>query len=374
MMTRRYLLSTTPSRSSIGGLVMPSAAGIPATVCLPLRGAFEKPMIGPLGQDQGYQLVADVLDGRVHQRHVEFRFGGEFHPGRGEPALHHFGRLRAPAGQPAHQFRPGRRREEHQERVRHGTANLPCTRQVDLKESRDPRRELLLDRCAGGAIPVARESGPFEELPAGQHRVKLRVADKVILTPVDFTGPRRPCGYGHREPDFRAFLAEARDDRALADTGRAGKHSQQCATAAPPDKRGTAWAMNGRIGRGPMSPTRYRVGDERTNRPWTHVPRARPWAPQAGSDTTAELILQGGALVSTQATHTARFGDAEPLHDLPGTYLADTWDGLEQSGDFHLSDDVIALAIFENLGQARGTVLEAVLDLGTLLPGSGRLL
>ena len=86
------------------------------------------------------------------------------------------------------------------------------------------------------------------------------------------------------------------------------------------------------------------------------------------------LFLQGGALVGTQATHTARFGYAESLHDLPGTYLADPWDGLEQSGDFHLSDDVIALAILENLGQARRTVLEAVLDLGTLLPGSGRLL
>src|ERR1700733_8507542 len=114
MMTRRYLLSTTLSRSSIGGLMMPSAAGIPATVCLPFRGARD---LATLGRSQGYQLLADVLDGRVHQRHVELCLGGEFHPGRSQPASHQVGWLGTASGEPAYQFRPGWRREEHQERV-----------------------------------------------------------------------------------------------------------------------------------------------------------------------------------------------------------------------------------------------------------------
>jgi len=119
--------------------------------------------------------------------------------------------------------------------------------------------------------------------------------------------------------------------------------------------------------RRPPGQARHRVRDERTNRPWTCVPRARPCGPQTGSDTTAELILEGCTLVRAQATHAARLGDTKPLHDLPGTYLADPRDGLEQRGNFHLPDDVIALAILEDLGQARGTVLEAVLHFGALL-------
>ena len=60
-------------------------------------------------------------------------------------------------------------------------------------------------------------------------------------------------------------------------------------------------------------------------------PRARPWSDQTASDNTTELVFQRGALVRAQAADPARFGDAEPLHDLPGPNLADPRHGLEES-------------------------------------------
>src|SRR5215469_8983269 len=110
MMTRRYLLSTTSSRSSMGGLVMPSAAVIPATVYLPLW-PVQAVVRALSGRHQEYQLLTHVLDGRVHQRNVELAAGFDLLPRRVQPARDDRGRLRAAAGEPAHQLLSGRRRE-----------------------------------------------------------------------------------------------------------------------------------------------------------------------------------------------------------------------------------------------------------------------
>src|ERR1017187_10516022 len=67
MITRPYLLSTTSSRSSIGGLMMPSTAEVPATLCL---SGLSARSVGRLGRHQGYQLAAYILDGRVDKRGV----------------------------------------------------------------------------------------------------------------------------------------------------------------------------------------------------------------------------------------------------------------------------------------------------------------
>src|SRR6516225_10117581 len=118
MITRRYLLSTTSSRSSMGGLVMPSAVVLPATGFLPSLRA-ERREIAPrarhaLSRHQGYQLPAHVLDGCVHQRDVELPGRREFGLGGREPTGQHLGWLGAAAGEPADQFVPGRRGQEYQ--------------------------------------------------------------------------------------------------------------------------------------------------------------------------------------------------------------------------------------------------------------------
>src|ERR1051326_6633419 len=116
MITRRYLLSTTSSRSSMGGLVMPSAVVLPATMSLPSERR------GPLlDRHQPYQLPAHVLDGRVHERDIELTAGFDLGPGRFQPPGDHLGRLGAAPGEPAHELVPRRRGEEDQE----GVGNLP---------------------------------------------------------------------------------------------------------------------------------------------------------------------------------------------------------------------------------------------------------
>src|SRR6266700_4018262 len=97
MITSRYLLSTTPSNSSIGGLMMPSAPWVTATC--------ESSLIYG-ANNQGYHLPADLIDGRVHERYVELTGSGELVPRRCQAALHDVGGLGAAAGEPADQFRP----------------------------------------------------------------------------------------------------------------------------------------------------------------------------------------------------------------------------------------------------------------------------
>ena len=76
----------------------------------------------------------------------------------------------------------------------------------------------------------------------------------MVLTTVNFTRPWRPGCDGNREPDIRALRPQARDDGALPNAGRAGKHRQPGFMGPPPGKRGIAYAMNGRIGPGTVFP------------------------------------------------------------------------------------------------------------------------
>jgi hypothetical protein len=50
-----------------------------------------------------------------------------------------------------------------------------------------------------------------------------------------------------------------------------------------------------------------------------------------GSDIGTELLLKRGALVGTQPTHSTRFRDAKPFHDLLCPHLAYARQGFEQS-------------------------------------------
>src|SRR5579875_3920633 len=151
MITNWYLLSTTSRSSSIGGLMMPSAAPrvwVPATSCLP-------PLLNGSLLHQGYQLAAHVRDGRVDQHDVELVGGGHLLLGDGEPARHHLGRLGAAAGEPAHQLFPGRRGEEDHAGVRYRALDLARPVHVDLQQGEEAGLEPFLDRRARRARPLA---------------------------------------------------------------------------------------------------------------------------------------------------------------------------------------------------------------------------
>jgi hypothetical protein len=76
----------------------------------------------------------------------------------------------------------------------------------------------------------------------------------MVFATVDLARPWRPCSDGDRQPDVRALRPQARDDGALAYAGRAGKDRQPCFLGSPLGKRGIAYAMDGRIGRGTEFP------------------------------------------------------------------------------------------------------------------------
>src|SRR5262249_40425549 len=102
--------------------------------------------------------------------------------------------------------------------------------------------------------------------------------------------------------------------------------------------------------------------------------RPRAWVLPCQSDIASELVLQRGALVGAQAADPTRLGDAEALHDLLGADLTDARHRLKQSRHLHLADDVIGLALLEDLGQGRRPFLHSVLDLRTVFAGLGGLL
>jgi hypothetical protein len=87
----------------------------------------------------------------------------------------------------------------------------------------------------------------------------------------------------------------------------------------------------------------------------------------------AELSLQGSDLVRTEAAYAAALGDPESLHDLLGADLAHARQGLEESGDLHLADDVVLLALLDDLVKGGAGVLESILDLGPLPASRGGL-
>src|SRR5258708_27140512 len=127
MSTRPSLLSTTLSRSWMGGLMMPSTAGVPATLCLSelLRGGSRRltALVAARGQHQGYQPMTDFLDGRVNQRDIELGLGGQLDPRDLQPPADDVGGFPAPAGEPADQLCPRRRDHKNHERPRNPPAH-----------------------------------------------------------------------------------------------------------------------------------------------------------------------------------------------------------------------------------------------------------
>src|SRR5690606_11235286 len=111
-------------------------------------------------------------------------------------------------------------------------------------------------------------------------------------------------------------------------------------------------------------------------RPWARTARSADPLPRDGRTVSAaasELTLKRRDLVRAEATDPPVLGDADPLHDLAGTDLADARHRLEQRRDLHLADDVVLLAFLKHLGQSGAGVLQTVLDLSALAAGLRRL-
>ena len=112
---------------------------------------------------------------RVDERHVELRLGRQLDPGGRQPALDRPRRLGAAADEPAHQLVPARRRQEDQQRLGHRLADLPGALQVDLEQHGSPAARRSSTGAARGAVAVAGELGPLEQLAVRDQLVELVV-------------------------------------------------------------------------------------------------------------------------------------------------------------------------------------------------------
>ena len=66
-------------------------------------------------------------------------------------------------------------------------------------------------------------------------------------------------------------------------------------------------------------------------------------ARQAGRTALLELDVQGALEAKARIPDAARGGDVEPLHDLAGPDLPDAGQRLQDGGDLHLPDHLVAL-------------------------------
>src|SRR4029077_20935832 len=111
MITRPYLLSTTSSSSSMGGLMIPSRDGVPATFAFQIESrtvlavfglavlglkALLRRLISRPGRHQGYQLSAHVPYGRVDKSDIELTLGSQLSPRGLQPLSDRVGWLGLP--------------------------------------------------------------------------------------------------------------------------------------------------------------------------------------------------------------------------------------------------------------------------------------
>src|SRR5688572_23274644 len=80
-----------------------------------------------------------------------------------------------------------------------------------------------------------------------------------------------------------------------------------------------------------------------------------------------ELGQKRLALLVTEAAQTTAVSDLQLLHDLGGTDLADTREGLQHGRNLELAHNVVLLGTVQNLGQGRLALLELLLELSTSL-------
>src|SRR6478672_13759757 len=91
------------------------------------------------------------------------------------------------------------------------------------------------------------------------------------------------------------------------------------------------------------------------------------------SVTRGELALERGHLLGAEAADATALGDPQPFHHLAGAHLAQARHRLEQVDDAHLADDLVLLALAQDVDDGGAGVLEAVLHLGPFPTGGGGL-
>lgn len=192
--------------------------------------------------------------------------------------------------EPLDELVPRRREQEDESRVGRGGAHLTSPLQVDLEEDGTALGEGLLDGGLRRAVPVrVVHRGPFEQLPARDEAVELRVVDEEVVLAVHFARTRSAGRRGDREEDLGVMLLDVRGDGPLAHGRRAGEDDEAAATR-----------------------TRSRNGEA-----------------------LVEPVRERDTLTRPEATEPLDGGDAEFREDPVALALADRREGGEELGDAH---------------------------------------
>src|SRR6476619_4571595 len=169
---------------------------------------------------------------------VELLRCGELVLGGGQPGLALLLGLGAPAHEPSDQLLPAGGREEDEEGVGHGLADLAGALEVDLEQGHPPGGQRLLDGPARRAVTGhAVHDGRLEQLPCLHHPLEIGVVDEAVVHTIGLARARCSGGHRDREPHLREVVADVGGDGALADGGRPGEDDEAVRAAHAWSKR-----------------------------------------------------------------------------------------------------------------------------------------
>ena len=130
----------------------------------------------------------------------------------------------ATTGQPPSEHLPRGRGQEDQKGVWHGCPHLPGPLALDLQQDGHTSREPLHYRPSRGPVAVPGELRPLKELPRSERGVEPGVVAEGVVQAIHFSRTGGSGGQRDRLPHLRVSGTQARNNCALADSGRPGQH------------------------------------------------------------------------------------------------------------------------------------------------------
>jgi len=98
---------------------------------------------------------------------------------------------------------------------------------VNIEQHIAARFQPVTDLRLGRAIAIAKDRSPFIKRVFFNHAVKFRLIDKVVVLPLNLTGPDRPRSDRNRRGNFIVFAQQLARNRGFSGPGRRGQDEHQ---------------------------------------------------------------------------------------------------------------------------------------------------
>jgi hypothetical protein len=172
--------------------------------------------------DDGFQVEQGRLEQGIDDDVVEVPGLCDLVAGVDHALRDDFGCVLAAAAQAAVQLFPRRRQDEDQHGAREDALDLQRALEVDLQHDIVAIAQALLHRGARGAVVVAMNLGPLEEIAVVDHLAEGIGGDEPVLAAVLFLAAGRAGGVGDRHHQAGVDLQQGLDEAGLAGAGRGG--------------------------------------------------------------------------------------------------------------------------------------------------------